>query len=163
MSRFHGSMFIVLITVFLNVISSALIVSFLELQKCTSKAFIPVMRSLWPGIYGNPGGSSFMVSQMRKRAVQASRFMLQMMQLPIFTKEAQPASENNSAEIPQVIDSCAEVPFECDEEGLAIRIAIEVTIHEFKLVENMLKIAFHFLSLVVNHDILLFHLPRIDF
>ncbi|KAF7816323.1 condensin complex subunit 3 [Senna tora] len=96
------------------------------LSKCISKAFIPVMRSMWPGIYGNSGGSSFMVSQMRKRAVQASRFMLQMMQVPLYAKETQPESENNSTEVPQVIDSCAEVPFECDEEGLAIRIGVEV-------------------------------------
>ena len=67
-----------------------------------------------------------MVSQMRKRAVQASRFMLQMVQVPLYIKETQSESENASAEIPQVIDSCAEVPFECGEQGLAIRIAIEV-------------------------------------
>ncbi|KAI9118393.1 hypothetical protein K1719_010725 [Acacia pycnantha] len=85
-------------------------------KKCTSKAFISVMRSMWPGIYGNSGGSSFVVSQMRKRAVQASRFMLQMIQLPLYTEEIQPESENSSTE----------VPFECDEEGLALRIAIEV-------------------------------------
>ncbi|XP_054789986.1 uncharacterized protein LOC129295485 [Prosopis cineraria] len=85
-------------------------------KKCTSKAFIPVMRSMWPGIDGNSGGSSFVVSQMRKRAVQASRFMLQMIQLPLYTEETQPESENNGTE----------VPFECDEEGLALRIAIEV-------------------------------------
>ncbi|KAI4299612.1 hypothetical protein L6164_033053 [Bauhinia variegata] len=95
-------------------------------KKFISKAFIPVMRSMWPGIYGNSGGSSFMVSQMRKRAVQASRFMLQMMQVPLYTKETQPENENNSKEVPEVIDSCAEVPFECGEEGLAIHIAIEV-------------------------------------
>lgn len=76
---------------------------------------------MWPGIYGNSGGSSFVVSQMRKRAVQASRFMLQMMQLPLYSEETQPDSENNSTEI----------PFECDEEGLAIRIAIEVTPRQF--------------------------------
>ncbi|XLS52745.1 hypothetical protein HN51_013422 [Arachis hypogaea] len=94
---------------------------------CISKAFIPVMRSMWPGIYGNSGGSSFMVSQMRKRAVQASRFMLQMMQVPLYVKETQPESENGSTEMPQIIDRCSEVPFDCGEEGLALRIAIEVT------------------------------------
>lgn len=72
-----------------------------------------------------------MVSQMRKRAVQASRFMLQMMQVPLYIKETQPESENTSPELPQVIDSDAEVPLECGEEGLALRIAIEVTIHNF--------------------------------
>ena len=111
------------------------------MQKCISKAFIPVMRSMWPGIYGNSGGSSFLVSQMRKRAVQASRFMLQMMQVPLFTKETQPENENSSTELPEVIDSCAEVPFEFGEEGLAIRIAIEVTGHKSKSFAPGLKLA----------------------
>ncbi|KAJ1398163.1 Nuclear condensin complex subunit 3, C-terminal domain [Sesbania bispinosa] len=96
-------------------------------KRCISKAFIPVMRSMWPGIFGNSGGSSFMVSQMRKRAIQASRFMLQMVQIPLYTKETQPECEKTSTEHPEVIDSCAEVPFECGEEGLALRIAVEVT------------------------------------
>ncbi|MED6121997.1 hypothetical protein PIB30_035535 [Stylosanthes scabra] len=95
-------------------------------KSCISKAFIPVIRSMWPGIFGNSGGSSFMVSQMRKRAVHASRFMLQMMQAPLYVKETQPESENGSTEMPQVIDSCAELPFDCGEEGLALRIAIQV-------------------------------------
>ncbi|WJX31033.1 hypothetical protein P8452_19512 [Trifolium repens] len=95
-------------------------------KRCILKAFIPVMRSMWPGIFGNSGGSPFMVSQMRKRAVQASRFMLQMVQIPLFVKETEAACENSSTEQPQVIDSCAEVPFECGEEGLALRIAVEV-------------------------------------
>lgn len=86
---------------------------------------------MWPGIFGNSSGSSFVVSQMRKRAVQASRFMLQMLQIPLYIKETQPESENTNTEQPQVIDSCAEVPFECGEEGLALRIAIEVTILKF--------------------------------
>lgn len=90
------------------------------------KAFIPAMRSMWPGIFGNSGGSPFMVSQMRKRAVQASRFMLQMVQIPLFVKETEAVSENSGTEQPQVIDSIAEVPFECGEEGLALRIAVEV-------------------------------------
>ncbi|XP_061352802.1 uncharacterized protein LOC133297649 [Gastrolobium bilobum] len=95
-------------------------------KRCILKAFIPVMRSMWPGIFGNAGGSSFVVSQMRKRAVQASRFMLQMVQVPLYIKETQPECENPSTEQPQVIDSCEEVPFEYGEEGLALRIAIEV-------------------------------------
>ncbi|KAM6574249.1 hypothetical protein CsatA_022576 [Cannabis sativa] len=45
---------------------------------------------------------------MRKRAVQASRFMLQMMQAPLYEDSVEP-------------------PLECGEEGLAIRIAIEVS------------------------------------
>ncbi|XP_019439490.1 PREDICTED: condensin complex subunit 3 [Lupinus angustifolius] len=95
-------------------------------KRCITKTFIPVMRSMWPGIFGNRGGSPFMVSQMRKRAVQASRFMLQMMQVPLYVKETQLESENSSVEHPQVIDSSGEVAFECGEEGLALRLAIEV-------------------------------------
>ncbi|KAF1894935.1 hypothetical protein Lal_00022429 [Lupinus albus] len=97
-----------------------------SLQRCITKTFVPVMRSMWPGIFGNPGGSPFMVSQMRKRAVQASRFMLQMMQVPLYVKETQPESESSSMEHPQVIDSSGEVAFECGEEGLALSLAIEV-------------------------------------
>ncbi|TKY47392.1 Condensin complex subunit 3 [Spatholobus suberectus] len=113
---------------------------FFELYPCLSanhkrsitKSFIPVMRSMWPGIFGNSAGSSFMVSQMRKRAVQASRFMLQMVQIPLYIKETQPDCENTSTEHPQVIDSYAEVPFECGEEGLALRIAVEVASFQSK-------------------------------
>lgn len=92
------------------------------------------MRSMWPGIFGNSSGSTFMVSQMRKRAVQASRFMLQMVQIPLYVKETQPDCENTSTEHPQVIDSCVELPFECGEEGLALRLAVEVIIHKFGVI-----------------------------
>ncbi|KAF3630803.1 hypothetical protein FXO38_26944 [Capsicum annuum] len=47
----------------------------LAMQKCLSKAFMPVMRSLWPGINGNATGSTYVASNMRKSAIQASRFM----------------------------------------------------------------------------------------
>ncbi|KAF4360975.1 hypothetical protein F8388_016784, partial [Cannabis sativa] len=76
-------------------------------KKYLSKAFVPVMRSMWPGIDGNTAASPIAVSKMRKRAVQASRFMLQMMQAPLYEDSVEP-------------------PLECGEEGLAIRIAIEV-------------------------------------
>ncbi|QCD98460.1 condensin complex subunit 3 [Vigna unguiculata] len=105
---------------------------FFELYPCLStnhkamKSFMPVMRSMWPGIFGNYAGSNFTVSQMRKRAVQASRFMLQMVQIPLYVKEAQPDCESTTTEQPQVTDKCAEVPFDCGEEGLALRIAVEV-------------------------------------
>ncbi|KAJ7964464.1 Condensin complex subunit 3 [Quillaja saponaria] len=95
-------------------------------KKCLSKAFIPVMRSMWPGINGNSGASPIVVSRMRKHAVQASRFMLQMMQVPLYTKETQPGDENSTRDVPEVIDGSVELPFECGEEGLAIRIAKEV-------------------------------------
>ncbi|OIW14158.1 hypothetical protein TanjilG_21298 [Lupinus angustifolius] len=88
--------------------------------------FIYFPAHLYSRIFGNRGGSPFMVSQMRKRAVQASRFMLQMMQVPLYVKETQLESENSSVEHPQVIDSSGEVAFECGEEGLALRLAIEV-------------------------------------
>ncbi|WCJ25190.1 ARM repeat superfamily protein [Euphorbia peplus] len=93
-------------------------------KKCLSKAFIPVMRSMWPGIFDNCGGASSVVSNMRKRAVQASRFMLQMMQAPLFAKEIE--NKDESAELPETINSSLESSFECGEEGLAIRIAAEV-------------------------------------
>ncbi|KAH1153122.1 hypothetical protein GYH30_048981 [Glycine max] len=102
-------------------------------KSCITKSFIPAMRSMWPGIFGNSSGSTFMVSQMRKRAVQASRFMLQMVQIPLYAKEIQPDCENTNTEHPQVIDSCVELPFECGEEGLALRLAVEVIIHKFEV------------------------------
>lgn len=69
-----------------------------------------------------------MVSNMRKLAVQASRFMLQMMQTPLYAKENDKQNENQNNELPQVVDGFSEpsFDFECGEEGLAIRIAAEV-------------------------------------
>ncbi|XP_021808720.1 condensin complex subunit 3 isoform X2 [Prunus avium] len=90
-------------------------------KKCISKSFITVMRSMWPGINGNAGGSSYVVSNMRKRAVQVSRFMLQIMQAPLYKNETEDG--NDTGEVPEVIE---EPPLECGEEGLAIRIATEV-------------------------------------
>ncbi|KAK7379230.1 hypothetical protein VNO80_04685 [Phaseolus coccineus] len=101
-------------------------------KRCIAKSFIPVMRSMWPGIFGNYAGSPFTVSQMRKRAVQASRFMLQMVQSNLYVKETQPDCESTNTEQPQVIDKCAELPFECGEEGLALRIAVEVASFQSK-------------------------------
>ncbi|XP_021670919.2 uncharacterized protein LOC110657836 isoform X2 [Hevea brasiliensis] len=95
-------------------------------KKCLSKAFVPVMRSMWPGIYGNAGGAASLVSNMRKRAVQASRFMLQMMQAPLFAKQTKIEDENGSTELPETIDSTLQPSFDCGEEGLAICIAAEV-------------------------------------
>ncbi|GMI77035.1 EMBRYO DEFECTIVE 2656 [Hibiscus trionum] len=106
-------------------------------KKCLSKAFIPVMRSMWPGINENFGGSTYMISSMRKRAIQASRFMLQMMQTPLYAKgtEAGDDSDCKGTEAgddgdckgsPEIIDGLAQPLVECGEEGLAIRIAAEV-------------------------------------
>lgn len=96
------------------------------MQKCLSKAFIPVMRSMWPGINGNAGLPTLMVSNMRKRAVQASRFMLQMMQAALYERETANEDGNGNRELPEVLNSSLEPPLECGEEGLAIRIAVEV-------------------------------------
>ncbi|KAJ0100137.1 hypothetical protein Patl1_21200 [Pistacia atlantica] len=94
-------------------------------KKCLSEAFVPVMHSMWPGIYGNAGGSSIVVSNKRKRAVQASKFMLQMMQAPLYAKEKEVEGENGSRETSETLDS-KEPSLQCGEEGLAIRIASEV-------------------------------------
>ncbi|KAH7655972.1 Condensin complex subunit 3 protein [Dioscorea alata] len=94
-------------------------------KKCVSRAFIPVMQSMWPGIYGNSGGSPVLISKMRKRAVQVSRFMLQMMQTPLFAKEHEDVRSNvESSRSPDLMQPSSE--FESGEEGLAIRIATEV-------------------------------------
>ena len=97
------------------------------MQKYISKAFVPVMRSMWPGIDGNAGGSAVAVSNMRKRAVQASRFMLQMMQAPLYRKENE-MEENGGGDLQEAENTTVEPPLECGEEGLAVRIATEVTV-----------------------------------
>lgn len=98
------------------------------MQNCISKSFIPVMRSMWPGINGNATGSPIVVSNMRKRAVQASRFMLQMLQAPLYAKETEQMDETCSNNSPETNDDSvhASNDFENQEEGLAIRIAAEV-------------------------------------
>ena len=85
---------------------------------------------MWPGITTSAGGSSFMVSNMRKLAVQASRFMLQMMQAPIHAKETKKQNESQNNELPEVLDGLSEpsLDFDCGEEGLAIHIAAEVMV-----------------------------------
>ncbi|KAJ0853990.1 putative armadillo-like helical, nuclear condensin complex subunit 3 domain-containing protein [Helianthus annuus] len=85
-------------------------------KNCICKAFLPVMRSMWPGINGTTGGSNVVVSNMRKRAIQASRFMLQMLQAPLYPKEVD-QNENN---LPDQNDSGY------GEEGLAICIVAEI-------------------------------------
>lgn len=88
------------------------------MQKHLSKAFILVMRSMWPGIYGNAGGSAVVVSNMRKRAVQASRFMLQMMQAPLYAKPTENGGENCSTQPTETVDGSLQPSFECSDEGL---------------------------------------------
>jgi len=63
-------------------------------KKCVSKSFIPVMRSEWPGIYGNKGVSAAMVSS-KKRATQLSRFMLQLLQNPLLATSQQIAGASD--------------------------------------------------------------------
>nr|XP_009417689.1 PREDICTED: condensin complex subunit 3 isoform X1 [Musa acuminata subsp. malaccensis] len=92
-------------------------------KRCISTAFIPTMRSLWPGVYGKSGGPAITVSKLRKRAVLAAHFMLQMMQIPLFSnerKEDELSSGNLSSSV-QTSDD-----FDSGEEGIAIRIAAEV-------------------------------------
>ncbi|CAM8885507.1 unnamed protein product [Rhodiola kirilowii] len=94
-------------------------------KKFISKAFIVAMRAMWPGIKGNSSGSNIYVSNMRKRAVQASRFMLEMMQAPLYSKETKIEDENGNIDSP-VHEEEPLCSFACGEEGLAIRIASEV-------------------------------------
>ncbi|XP_023735555.1 uncharacterized protein LOC111883455 [Lactuca sativa] len=83
-------------------------------KECICKAFIPVMRSMWPGINGVSGGAPAVVSRMRKRAIQASRFMLQMLQAPLYPKEIDKKVNESTDD------------FDFGEEGLAIHITAEV-------------------------------------
>ncbi|KAK2652547.1 hypothetical protein Ddye_012403 [Dipteronia dyeriana] len=92
-------------------------------KKCMSTAFVQAMRSMWPGINGNAGGSAFVVSNKRKRAVQASKYMLQMMQAPLYAKDTQKQNESGGSELPETSEHPS---LECGEEGLLIRIAAEV-------------------------------------
>ncbi|WOL13772.1 condensin complex subunit 3 isoform X1 [Canna indica] len=92
-------------------------------KRCVSTAFIPTVRSLWPGIYGNSGGSSITVSKMRKRALQAARFMLQMIQVPLFSKEDDSSEPGSGNHYSSILTSDV---FDSGEEGVAIRIAVEV-------------------------------------
>lgn len=65
-----------------------------------------------------------MVSNMRKRATQASRFMVQMMQAPLYYEETTPANENDTENHNDSAEPSS--LHESGEEGLAIRIAAEV-------------------------------------
>jgi len=87
-------------------------------------AFVPVMKAMWPGLYGNAGGSPHVISKRRKLAVQASRFMVQMVQTQLFSTE----SMDQASKSPESVSGSADVSnsFNISEEGLAIRIAVEV-------------------------------------
>ncbi|GLJ51847.1 hypothetical protein SUGI_1101390 [Cryptomeria japonica] len=103
-----------------------------EHKKCISKAFIPVMRSVWPGVYGNPSGSNIVVSSQRKHATQISRFMLQLLQIPLYNSQADSAGiesgQNSVQDDGQEIPKSKQPEADVDEglEELAIRIGVEV-------------------------------------
>jgi condensin complex subunit 3 len=82
------------------------------------------MRAMWPGIYGNAGGSGPVVSKRRKYAGQAARFMVQMVQTPLFSTESTDQATMSPESLPS--SPSPSVDFDISEEGLAIRIAVEV-------------------------------------
>lgn len=87
---------------------------------------------MWPGIDGISGGSSVMVSNMRKCAVQASRFMLHMIQAPLYAKETKDDDAKESTqECAEESDGSGQASVVWSQEGLAIRIATEVTVESF--------------------------------
>ncbi|KAG9444465.1 hypothetical protein H6P81_015805 [Aristolochia fimbriata] len=103
-----------------------------EHKKCISRAFIPVMRSMWPGIFGNPGGAPMVISAQRKIATQASRFMLQMLQRPLYVKEPKEDQETDRSTENLNGSTLPSLDIDSGEEGLAIRIAAEVVSCEMK-------------------------------
>eukprot|EP00267_Zea_mays_P028709 XP_008658765.2 uncharacterized protein LOC100381508 isoform X4 [Zea mays] len=93
-------------------------------KSCICNAFVPVMKAMWPGLYGNAGGSTHVISKRRKLAVQASRFMVQMVQTQLFSTESMDQASKSSESASGLAD--ASNNFDISEEGLAIRIALEV-------------------------------------
>ena len=93
-------------------------------QSSICSAFVPVMRAMWPGLYGNAGGSPHVISKRRKLAVQASRFMVQMVQTQLFSTESTDQASKSPESASGSVD--ASNNFDISEEGLAIRIAVEV-------------------------------------
>ena len=88
------------------------------------------MKAMWPGLYGNAGGSPHVISKRRKLAVQASRFMVQMVQTQLFSTESMDQASKN----PESASVSANVSnnFDISEEGLAIRIALEVSMNNLE-------------------------------
>lgn len=89
-------------------------------QACISRAFVPVMRSMWPGVNGNAVGYQALA---RKRAVNVSRFLLQLMQTPLCPSKAEEAEKSPGG---LSTSGKSTLDIESGEEGLAIRIAAEV-------------------------------------
>ncbi|XP_031491341.1 uncharacterized protein LOC116258361 [Nymphaea colorata] len=97
-------------------------------KKSISKAFVPVMRSSWPGMFGNPGGAPTVVSNLRRRATQVSLFMLQMMQTSLYKfpgENGEESSNDKSGGNRSGMD-LDHLDIDSREEGLAIRLAVEV-------------------------------------
>lgn len=94
-------------------------ITIFQMQKCLSMVFVPVIRHLWPGMNESSKRSTAMVATMKKRAVQASRFMLQMLQAPLYGDKSGPTNEMDSS-------TNISADFESGEEGLAIVIGAEV-------------------------------------
>ncbi|KAL6631340.1 hypothetical protein ACP70R_028190 [Stipagrostis hirtigluma subsp. patula] len=93
-------------------------------KSCVSNAFVPVMKAMWPGLYGNAGGSTHVISRRRKLAVQAARFMVQMVQTQLLSSESTDQAPKSPGSASSLAD--ASNNFDISEEGLAIRIAAEV-------------------------------------
>lgn len=97
------------------------------LQRCISRGFIPIMRSTWPSIHGNHGGSTVVLSKMRKLAIQAAHFMVQMMQTPSQSQESQSTMNSHVNQCSATLSS-PDNDIDSADEGLALRIAVEVAL-----------------------------------
>ncbi|ERM95845.1 condensin complex subunit 3 [Amborella trichopoda] len=102
-------------------------------KRSISEAFIPTIRAEWPGVNGQ-SGSPVMVSAQRRRATQMSHFMLQMMQAPLYKffeegQENQSNEKDSSSPTDLKLDTLG---LESGEEGLAIRIGVEVVSYPIK-------------------------------
>lgn len=85
------------------------------------------MRAEWPGVYGNKGVASTMISA-KKRATQLSRFMLQLLQNPLLSTAPELRGQGTDGE--GDIDQFPHGNNSPDsgQERLAINIAVEVHI-----------------------------------
>lgn len=76
---------------------------------------------------------------MRKRAVQASRFMLEMMQAPLYSKESNIDNENGEVDSSKQEEESA-FSFASRQEGVAIRIATEVRFNYLYVATSILAL-----------------------
>ncbi|CAI0548280.1 unnamed protein product [Linum tenue] len=97
-----------------------------KVSKYLSKAFIPAVRSMWPAIFGNAGGTAVIVSNLRKHATQASRFMVQMMHAPLYAVHDETENAESGTGSVENANHSSGPSLECREEGLAVRIAAEL-------------------------------------